>query len=399
LRKNGTEFPVEVGLNPIRIGHGLLVLAVIVDITERKRLERLKDEFVSTVSHELRTPLTSIFSSLGLLVGNAGGTLPDTTRRLLSIAYTNSQRLVRLVNDILDIEKMECGQVAFNLMAVDLRSLVEQTIEANRGFAESYRVNIRLGSMADGIVQADPDRLSQVVTNLLSNAIKFSPPHGEVVVAAERRGDALRLSVRDHGPGIPADFKSRVFEKFAQADGTNAKQKSGTGLGLSIVKQIVGRLGGKVDFADAPGGGTIFYVDLPRWEASIERDATGRPKILHVQSDGNSLNVAQALASMADVISADSIDGARQALVANDFDLAVLEAALAAGLGCDPQFGLRGRKGYAIPVVIFSPAGENAAGGAPAQTTDHSGPRSIEGLLAAVRERLPQTLRAFKELA
>jgi signal transduction histidine kinase len=247
--------------------------------TERKRLERLKDEFVSTVSHELRTPLTSIIGSLGLLMGNAAGKLPDSMARLLAIAHTNSQRLVRLVNDILDIEKMGAGRIVFNFRRVEVRSVVEQAIEANRGFAEGYGVRIRLedASTAPIDVRADPDRLLQVVTNLLSNAIKFSPAQNEVVVAIEKRIDMVHLTVRDHGSGIPVDFRPLIFEKFAQADSGDARQKGGTGLGLSIVKQIVDRLSGEVGFGDAPGGGTIFEVQLPCWDhvvsLAVDRDA------------------------------------------------------------------------------------------------------------------------------
>jgi PAS domain S-box-containing protein len=278
LRKDGTEFPVEVGLNPIQTSEGLLVLSVIVDISERKRLERLKDEFVSTVSHELRTPLTSISGSLGLLIGGAAGKLPESAQRLLAIAQSNSQRLVRLVNDILDIEKMESNRIAFNFKPVDARTLVEQAIEDNRGFADGYAVRVRLDPQSvAGEVHADPDRLVQVVTNLLSNAIKFSPPDGEVVVSIERRDHRVRISVRDHGPGIPSEFRPHIFEKFAQADATDAGRKGGTGLGLSIVKQIVTRLGGTVDFEDAPGGGTAFHVDLAAREQvtqqEIDRDS------------------------------------------------------------------------------------------------------------------------------
>lgn len=241
--------------------------------TERKRLEQMKDEFVSSVSHELRTPLTSIFGSLGLLMGKAAGDLPEPAARLLAIAHSNSRRLVRLVNDILDIEKMESGQVVFNLRAVEVRSLVEQAIEANRGFAEGYGVRIRLEQeSAVGEVRADADRLAQVVTNLLSNAIKFSPADHEVLLAIEKETDVVRILVRDHGPGISVDFKPRIFERFAQADGTNARQKGGTGLGLSIVKQIVDRLGGEVGFGDAPGGGTIFCVELPRLDIVVHGD-------------------------------------------------------------------------------------------------------------------------------
>ena len=199
----------------------------LVDISERKRTERLKDEFVSTVSHELRTPLTSITGSLGLLMGNAAGKLPEPAARLLAIAHANSQRLGRLINDILDMEKIESGQVIFNLKRLDVQSLVEQTIEANRGFAQGFGVRLRLDDAlaAAGTVHADPDRLAQVVTNLLSNAIKFSPAGEEVVVAVAKRSKTIRISVRDHGHGIPAEFKPRIFEKFAQADATDARQK------------------------------------------------------------------------------------------------------------------------------------------------------------------------------
>jgi PAS domain S-box-containing protein len=275
VRKDGTEFPVEVGLNPIHTREGLLVLSVIVDVSERKRIERLKDEFVSTVSHELRTPLTSISASLGLLTGSADAKLSEATKRLITIAHTNSQRLVRLINDILDIEKIESGTVAFNLQRVELRQLIEQAIESSRAFADTYLVTLRYEESTAQEVRADPDRLMQVVANLLSNAIKFSPRNAEVVVAVENHADGVRITVRDHGSGIPEDFRSRIFGKFAQADASNARQKGGTGLGLSIVKQIVLRLGGEVGFSDAPGGGTIFYVELPRLDA-VDLDVAAR---------------------------------------------------------------------------------------------------------------------------
>ena len=277
LRKDGTEFPAEVGLNPIQTRDGLMVLSAIVDISERKRLDRLKDEFVSMVSHELRTPLTSIAGSLGLLMGNAAGHLPDAAVRLLTIAHSNSQRLVRLINDILDLEKIEVGHVVFHLKYLELKSLIEQTIEANRAFADGYGVRIRLDDASAGCeILADPDRLAQVLTNLLSNAVKYSPSGDEVEVAIERRGDSMRVSVRDHGPGIPEEFKARIFGKFAQADSPDARQKGGTGLGLSIVKELIHQHGGKVGFEAAPGGGTIFYFDLPPASDPAAAGATAR---------------------------------------------------------------------------------------------------------------------------
>jgi PAS domain S-box-containing protein len=272
-RRDGSEFPIEVGLNPIRTREGLLVLGVYVDISARKRMDRLKDEFVSTVSHELRTPLTSIAGSLGLLIGGAAGTLPEPAARLIHIAQTNSQRLVRLINDILDIEKIESGQVAFKFKRLSARSLVEQAIEANRGYAEGFQVRVLLDAeAAAGEVYADPDRLAQVMTNLLSNAVKFSPPGGEVVVAINENDETVRVTVRDHGHGIPSEFRPHIFERFAQADATDTRQKGGSGLGLNIVKQIITRLGGTVGFEDAAGGGTIFHADLPSWAQVAARD-------------------------------------------------------------------------------------------------------------------------------
>ncbi|MEA2937000.1 MAG: hypothetical protein QOC56_504 [Alphaproteobacteria bacterium] len=268
-RKDGSEFPVEVGLNPIKIRDGMLILSVIVDISERRQNERLKDEFVSTVSHELRTPLTSIAGSLGLLTGGATGAMPEPAMRLLRIAHKNSERLVRLINDILDIEKIESGKVVFDLKWVEVGTIVDQAVEGTRGYAEGFGVRVRFDpAAAASYVRADPDRLVQVLTNLLSNAIKFSPREGEVVVSIEQRADAVRITVRDHGLGIPENFKPRVFEKFAQADASDARQKGGTGLGLSIVKQIVTYLGGTVGFDTPADGGTAFHVDLPRWELS-----------------------------------------------------------------------------------------------------------------------------------
>jgi PAS domain S-box-containing protein len=270
-RKDGTEFPAEVSLTPVQTNDGILVLGVIVDISERLRMEGLKDEFVATVSHELRTPLTSIGGALSLLINDAGGTLPVRAKRLLTIAHANSQRLVRLVNNILDMEKIESGKVVFVQKRIEVRSLVKEAIEANRMLADGFGVQIRLDpASVAGDIRGDPDWLLQVVTNLLSNAVKFSPAAERVDVAIENANGNIRISVRDHGHGVPESFKPRIFEKFAQADASDARQLGGTGLGLSIVKQIVTRLGGKVGFGDAPGGGAIFHVEFPYFRQTAE---------------------------------------------------------------------------------------------------------------------------------
>ena len=224
---------------------------------------RLKDEFIATVSHELRTPLTSITASLDLLNDIPDANRSEATNELIGIAQANSQRLTRLVNDILDIEKLEGGKVGFHMQRIEIGPLLEQAIEANRPMAESCGVTLRLEATARHDVCADPDRLMQVAANLLANALKLSPPGTEIVVTAEDRGDKARISIRDHGPGIPEELRSRIFGKFAQAEISDERQKIDTGLGLSIVQQIVQRLGGEVGFADAPGGGTVFFVELP----------------------------------------------------------------------------------------------------------------------------------------
>lgn len=271
LRKDGSEFPLEIGLHPVHIRNGLLILGVVVDISERMRTERLKDEFVSTVSHELRTPLTSITASLALLSAGGAGALPASASRLVSIAHSNGQRLVRLINDILDIEKIESGKMPFVIKRVSAIAVAEQVIETSRVYAEEQGVKVRLDAEPGSCdVRADPDRFAQVITNLVSNAIKFSPPGEEVIVAVAERGSSIRVAVRDHGSGVPEEFKPRIFEKFAQADASDTRKNGGTGLGLSIVKQIVSRLGGEVGFESAPGFGSLFFVDVPRWRPGVD---------------------------------------------------------------------------------------------------------------------------------
>jgi PAS domain S-box-containing protein len=260
-RKDGSEIPIEVSLNPICIGDEHMVVSAIVDISERKRLDHMQNDFVATVSHELRTPMTSIAASLGLLLAGAAETLPQPAVHLLQIAHGNCQRLVRMVDDILDLKKLDSGKMVFNVERCDARALLEKAIEANQGFAGGCGVKMHLEATPGAVMLAvDPDRFIQVVTNLLSNALKFSPSGETVTVALERRGGHVRIAVRDHGPGIPAEFRPRAFQSFAQAAGG---RKGGSGLGLSIAQQIVTGMHGRIGFDDAPGGGTVFYVDLP----------------------------------------------------------------------------------------------------------------------------------------
>ncbi|WP_106640040.1 CHASE3 domain-containing protein [Allosphingosinicella vermicomposti] len=263
-RSDGGTFPTDVSISPMKLADGTHFVAIVRDITERRQVEQMKSEFVSTVSHELRTPLTSIAGSLGLLSGGAAGALPDKAARLIEIAHSNSERLVRLINDILDIEKIESGKMEFDVRPILLQPLLRQAVQANQGYADSFGVQLALEPGDEGAkVLADPDRLMQVVTNLVSNAIKFSPK-GEVVRLSTAPLDRrYRVTVEDRGDGIPEAFRARIFSKFAQADSSDARQKGGTGLGLSIVREIVSRLRGSVSFDTVEGEGTVFHVDLP----------------------------------------------------------------------------------------------------------------------------------------
>jgi PAS domain S-box-containing protein len=363
-RRDGSTFPGDVAVSPVQLAEGVKYVAIIRDMTERKQVEQMKTEFVSTVSHELRTPLTSIAGSLGLLAGGAVGTLPDPATRLVNVAHKNAQRLIRLINDILDIEKMESGAMHFDIRPLHLCGLLEQAVEANRGYAASYGVQLALAPVEEQArVMADSDRLTQAVTNLVSNAVKFSPGGQAVEIAAVPLDRRWRITVADRGPGIAEEFKARIFGKFAQADSSDTRQKGGTGLGLSIVKEIVVQHGGSVAFEDRSGGGTSFHIDLPSADwfapAAAEQSAeeplsSGLPRILHVDDDPDVLRLAaQAFASRAEVQPANSLAAARHALLNQSVDLVILDLALPDGSGLDLLAELDGAR-EGPRVVIFS---------------------------------------------
>jgi len=266
IRKDGSRFPVNVTITPLRDDDGTVTgfLGVIEDITTRREVDRLKSEFTAVVSHELRTPLTSIRGSLGLILGALSGGLPAKVRELLDIAQNNCERLVLLVNDILDIEKFSAGQMRFDIQTLPLAAVTLQAVEANEGYARKFNTHIELAAIdPDCFVNVDPDRFIQVMSNLLSNAAKYSPPGGRVRVFSERRGDAVRLCVRDEGPGIPDKFRDRIFEKFSQADSSATRAKGGTGLGLHIARRFIEHMQGRIGFDSEPGHGSTFWVELP----------------------------------------------------------------------------------------------------------------------------------------
>ncbi len=294
-RQDGTLFPLELSVSEMQLADRRMYTGIVRDITERKKIDRMKTEFVSTVSHELRTPLTSIRGSLGLIAGGMAGDLPAQAKGLVDIAYNNSERLVRLINDILDIEKIESGNMRLDLQARNLASLLRQSLEANAAYAALFGCNFVLENTADNaMVVADTDRFVQVMNNLLSNAAKFSPAGGVITVSAMRRAPGVRITVADQGSGIPEEFHSQVFQKFAQADSSDTRKKGGTGLGLSIAKAIAQKFGGDITFESTAGAGAKFFFDLP--EAghrtvpegeSVVETAQRQPRILICEDDAD----------------------------------------------------------------------------------------------------------------
>jgi PAS domain S-box-containing protein len=259
----GTNFPIECASAPI-VEDGRIVGAVVtfIDITEERQREQFKDELISVVSHELRTPLTSIRSSIGLLTSGLVGTLPPTGQRMLEIAVTNTDRLIRLINDILDLERVDSGKVNMQRVECDVADLMRHAADGVRAMAERSGVVIAVRA-CDCQVVGDPDRLLQVLVNLLSNAIKFSPDGGTVWLEAEQTADEVILRVRDEGRGIPADKLESVFERFKQVHASDARDKGGTGLGLAICRGIVKQHEGQIWAESTVGSGTTMCVALP----------------------------------------------------------------------------------------------------------------------------------------
>ncbi|MDX1297708.1 MAG: PAS domain S-box protein [Pseudomonas sp.] len=274
MRRNGESFTIELAVSQISYQGERRFIAVIRDIEERKRIERMKSEFVSTVSHELRTPLTAIAGSLGLINGGALGEVPAAIQQMLQIAEDNSQRLNLLINDLLDMDKLVAGKMRFTLHDEALQPLLEQAIEENQPYASHYQVQLKLqGPATAAWVRVDKLRLAQVLANLLSNASKFSPRGSTVNIHIDEHRERVRVSVTDHGPGVPENFQARIFSKFSQADATDTRQKGGTGLGLAISKEIIERMDGQIGFESSPGKGATFWFEL----TNLAREATPEP--------------------------------------------------------------------------------------------------------------------------
>lgn len=265
MRKDGSRYPVRLqGMISEETDGRKVIWSLIEDISERKKLDRMKDQFISTVSHELRTPLTSIKGSLGLLTGGAAGELPDKAQKLLETAGRNTSRLMLLINDLLDMEKLVAGKMSMELQQQALAPILDEAIESVREYRDSHSVRIAPPQAWSAImVNVDSQRLVQALTNLLSNAIKFSPENSAVEVSVIEHDETAEIRIRDHGSGVSPEFQERLFQRFSQADATDSRKLPGTGLGLAITREICQQLGGQVGYRDADGGGAEFYIQLP----------------------------------------------------------------------------------------------------------------------------------------
>lgn len=266
VRKNGATVTVSLLVTPLKDPEGRLkgFVTIFNDLTELNQLDGLKSDFVSVVSHELRTPVTAIRGALSLHLAAMQDSLPASQQRLLTIATDNCDRLIKIVSDILDIDKLAHNKLMLNCKNESIASLIERAITQTQPFADLHNVTYRIGiDSADIAAFVDADRLIQVLVNLLSNAAKFSHPHGEVIVSAGEENGAVVLRVVDNGIGIAEELHGHMFERFAQHSAALTRKTGGTGLGLAITKKLVEAHGGTISFTSMPGQGTTFVVSLP----------------------------------------------------------------------------------------------------------------------------------------
>jgi len=367
--KSGRYVWTELSVSLVRHPNGdpHYIISQFQDITQRREMERLKSEFISTVSHELRTPLTSIRGALGLIAGSMAKDLPAPAIKLVDIAHKNSERLVLLINDILDIDKIASGNMRFDMREERLGYLIGHAVEANQPYADRFDVTIVAGPIAPDLrIRVDAARFQQVLSNLLSNAAKFSPSNRNIEISAEAIQGRMRIAVRDYGPGITEEFRPRIFEKFSQADSSATREKGGTGLGLHISRQIVDHMDGAIDFESTPGDGATFWIEFPLTTAPIDATPnetksleplafTDLPQVLHVEDDADlSLFLGSAMQGKINLTAASTLRDARNQLSNHRFDLLIVDVTLPDGSGLDLIEELHGDPGFTAPVMILS---------------------------------------------
>ena len=289
LRKDGIEVPVEISLSPSRVDGGVNVTAVIRDVSERRqaevqirslqanymaelearqkeaeRLNALKSEFLASMSHELRTPLHTIIGFTELLGEDIDRSLSDEQKRFLQHIHEDSQHLLGLINDVLDLSKIEAGAMSLRIEHVPLSDVISNAANAIRPRAAMKCLTMEADNIYTGLVAVDPMRLKEVFYNLLSNAVKFTPEGGTVTLETEEDGDFVRTTVADSGIGIPTDQLEQVFEKFYQVGYATSGVKEGTGLGLAISRRLVEMHGGRIWIESESGCGSRFHFTVPK---------------------------------------------------------------------------------------------------------------------------------------
>jgi len=382
LRRSGEVVHVDESVSLVRGPEDvpLYFVSHFEDITQRQEIDRLKGDFIATVSHELRTPLTSIRGSLGLIAAGAMGALPEKVAPMVKIALQNCERLVLIINDILDIEKIEAGKSQLLIGRVGVAALLKQAQAMNQAYADKFDVTLILEApSAELEVLADADRLMQVITNLLSNASKFSPPGSSVRLRALPDSVQVRFEVEDDGSGIPEEFRGRIFQKFAQAESSAGRHFGGTGLGLAISRSLIEQMGGRIHFESRRGGGTIFFVELPRAGTesasvpvvqptetarvrtlvmAIDAAQAAEPgagmRLLHVENDPDLRTVLQAsLAGQVEVVGAGTLKAAERLLQDHVYSAVVIDPGLPDGDGLS-LLDVIDRMAVPLPVVILS---------------------------------------------
>ncbi len=356
------EFPIELTIFPVKSNERYTFHAFIRDISERKNIEKIKNDFISVVSHELRTPLTAIKGSIGLLLGLEDTQLPEKYHQLLTIAQKNSDRLIRLINDILDIEKIEAGKMDLKYKTINITSLVQDAIHTNEGYAHTFNVTLSLENPIDVKISGDYDKLMQVVTNLISNAVKFSKPGDMVTIRLKNKVQTIEIAIIDQGEGIPESFKDKVFDKFAQYNSTSARKNEGTGLGLSISKAIIERHKGTINFISKEGEGTTFFVELPSLQNKIiTRESQKvtkkeKSKILVCEDDQDCAKLLSMMLNQNNfsVDIAYTAHEAKQYLKHNQYEAMTLDLMLPDQNGIAFIKELQQRNGKTVPIIVVS---------------------------------------------
>jgi len=362
-RVDGELFPLELSFSEVRSEGQLLYIALMRDITDRKRIERMKNEFIATVSHELRTPLTAISGSLRLLGADVLGELPDSVKKMIHVAHNNSDRLLSLVNDLLDIEKLVAGKVRLALEYLVMVELLSRAMEDTTSYAQQFDVTLRLDCSAlvkspeRYLVRGDAKRIIQVLINLISNAVKFSHSGGEVILRMSVEREDLIVSVVDDGVGIADEFRELIFQKFSQADSSTTRDKGGTGLGLAISKEIVEQHGGSIDFESREGHGSRFYFALPCTVIpDVTPPANGKQLcVLHVEDDEAILQLVQLVVGRAARLTqVGSVEAARGALADARYDIVLLDLLLPDGGGLELLEVISAMQSEAVEVIALT---------------------------------------------